>query len=296
MARYYADPATKPKLDPALYSLDPDESTFFQRLTGINDHQALKDHIIAVQAKAYDIYGYPCIRRFAFTKLKIARLPAYKKALQLLQERKDPILLDIGCCFGNDLRKAVLDGWPVQNAIAPTSNRLFKSTPETFPASFIQGDVFSSKLLDLDALIDEAATPPLNSLTSLTPLRHRISAIHASAFFHLFQEDRQLELARKLAALLLPKKGSIIFGAHGSLPVKGFRTERIANSSGVSMFCHSPDSWKELWTTQIFGPDQDVKVDVQAGLVEVQRPDLLGAPVATEDVKFWLMYWSVQVL
>lgn len=55
MARYYANPATKPHLDVSLYSLDSDETAFFQQLTGIGDEQALRDHIIAVQAKAYNV-------------------------------------------------------------------------------------------------------------------------------------------------------------------------------------------------------------------------------------------------
>ena len=59
MSRYYADPATKPKLDPSLYSLDSDEAAFFKQLTGISDEQALKEHILAVQSKAYEVSPFP---------------------------------------------------------------------------------------------------------------------------------------------------------------------------------------------------------------------------------------------
>lgn len=31
-------------------------------------------------------------------RLKIARVPGYKDALKLLEQRESPILLDIGCC------------------------------------------------------------------------------------------------------------------------------------------------------------------------------------------------------
>ncbi|KDR76356.1 hypothetical protein GALMADRAFT_247763 [Galerina marginata CBS 339.88] len=292
----YADPALKPKLDPSFYSLRPDERIFFQKLTGIQDEEALKEHIIAVQAKAYAIYGYPCIRRFSFIKLKIARQPAYKYALKLLQDHKDPILLDIGCCFGNDTRKAVVDGWPVQNVIASDlqqgfwdyGHELFKSTPESFPAAFIAGDVFDPAMLTISPTSDldtSTPLPSLNTLTSLTPLARRVSAIHASAFFHLFSETRQLELALRLAALLLPEKGSLIFGQHISRPERGLL--------GGRMFCHSPDSWRELWTKGIFGPNLGVTVEVDAALIEVDT----GRETTESWLdKFHLMRWAVRVI
>ncbi|KAF9481164.1 hypothetical protein BDN70DRAFT_855524 [Pholiota conissans] len=322
--RYYADPKLRPKLDPTLFALQENELDFFRTLTGIQDDDKLKEHILAAQAKAYDVYGYPCIRSFGFTKLKIARIdPGYKNALRLLKERKNPILLDIACCFGNDARKAVLDGWPVENVIASdlqqgfwdAGHDLFNSTPETFPAAFVPGDVFDPAMLKpRGAFITEediasipTTTPPLKELTSLTPLQGKISAIHASSFFHLFQEDKQLELAHLLASLLSPEKGSVIFGQHGARPIKGYRTEAIhvqplKDEDGntippVQMFCHSPESWKELWTEQIFaGPDgkgsERIKVDTQ--LVEVFRKDLHSAFLNyTEDMKFYLMSWCI---
>jgi len=54
-ASRYADPAVRPKLDPKYYHLKPDELTFFQHLTGIRDEQELRQHILDVQAKAYEV-------------------------------------------------------------------------------------------------------------------------------------------------------------------------------------------------------------------------------------------------
>ena len=112
--------------------------------------------------------------------------------------------------------------------------------------------------------------PPLTSLTSLNPLHGRLSVIHASAFFHLFTEEKQLELAKLVAPLLSPEPGSFIFGAHGGLAVKGNR-ERV-NSHGIHMFCHSPESWKELWEKQVF-PEGQVKVDAFLLDRKIWRPE-----------------------
>ncbi|CCM02021.1 uncharacterized protein FIBRA_04097 [Fibroporia radiculosa] len=55
------------KLDESLYLLKEDEAAFFKSQTGIQDDEALKQHIISVQTEAYKVYPYPCIRMFAFT-------------------------------------------------------------------------------------------------------------------------------------------------------------------------------------------------------------------------------------
>ncbi|RDB23458.1 Methyltransferase ausD [Hypsizygus marmoreus] len=292
----YADPLKNPPLTEEFYSLAEDEYQFFKSQTGIEEPEELKAHIIAVQKKAYEIYGYPCIRSFSFIKLKIARMPAYPSALKLSREREDAILLDIGCCFGNDARKAVVDGWPVRNVIASDlrkgfwdfGHELFKSTPETFPAAFVEGDAFDPAMIAPRAPFYEAPTTPrpdLAHLTSLTPLQGHVSAIHASSFFHLFGEERQLELARRVATLLSPLPGSVIFGAHGGLPQKGLRAEN-RGSDLVSMFCHSPESWGELWDGQIFDKGT---VKVEAFLRKIMRPDISGV----DAPDFFLIVWSM---
>ncbi|KAL0954792.1 hypothetical protein HGRIS_003740 [Hohenbuehelia grisea] len=267
-----------PELDSTLYSLEEDEATFFKTQTGIQDDEELKKHILAVQATAYAIYGYPCIRRFAFLRLKISRLPAYKDVLRLGKERKGAILLDLGCCFGNDIRKAVVDGFPIEGAIASdlqqgfwdAGHELFRSTPVTCPIKFIAGDAFDPTHIQPQGPIYEvpgtAAPDDLKSLTSLTPLLGHISAIHTSSFFHLFNEEKQFELAKIVAGLLSTKPGSIIFGAHGGLPEKGLRVRTIPGRAH-RMFCHSPETWCELWDGQVF---RKGTVKVEAKLVHVE--------------------------
>ncbi|KAF7424351.1 hypothetical protein PC9H_009658 [Pleurotus ostreatus] len=269
----------KPPLDPSFYKLADDEAAFFKAMTGIQDAEDLKRHILSVQAKAYDIFGYPCIRRCAFLNLKISRLPAYKQVLKLGQERRGAILLDMGCCFGNDVRKAVADGWPMQNALASdlrqgfwdAGHELFKTTPEAFPLKFVPGDLFDpAHLAPREPFYEPPSTavPDIQSLTSLTPLQGHISVIHVSAFFHLFGEDQQQQACKAIASLLSPEPGSTIFGSHIALPNKGFR-QRPDTSSETQMFCHDSNSWKELWG-QIF---EKGSVDVEAQVVEVNRDD-----------------------
>lgn len=165
---------------------------------------------------------------------------------------------------------------------------LFKSTPESFPIKFIPGDIFDPTFFSPDGA--RASAPDLASLTNLTPLTGHVSAISGSSFFHLFSEDRQRELAQLFNALLSPEPGSIMFGQHVGSPNKGLRVDamqRGQKEQDVRMFCHSPESWKEMWE----GVCGQGKVDVQTILMEVERRDC----VMLKDVaKFYLLVWSVK--
>ncbi|PIL22771.1 hypothetical protein GSI_15465 [Ganoderma sinense ZZ0214-1] len=257
-----------------LYDMDEQGITFIKGQTDIQDEQELKKHILAVRAEGYSIHPYPCLQRFTFLQLRLTRLPAYGQLLALGKERKDPIFLDIGCCFGYDMRKAIDDGFPRETAIAADlhpefwelGHKLFKSTPETFPVPFIPGDAFDPAFLRPTAPFTVSnpprhPRPDLATLTSLNPLRGHVSAIHASSFFHLFDEERQAQLARSLACLLSPEPGSMLLGAHRGLVEAGVRKEvRRGNASTIQLFGHSPESWKELWDGQVFEKGT-VKVD-----------------------------------
>ncbi|EKM48973.1 uncharacterized protein PHACADRAFT_107842, partial [Phanerochaete carnosa HHB-10118-sp] len=216
------------------------------------------------------------------------------------------LFLDVGCGVGHDTRKVVLDGFPANQIIASDlhpefwgiGHKVFKSTPESFPVKFIASDAFDDTFLTYSGIIatlKSLDTPAagseqpvdLSALTSLTPLRGRVSVIYASSFFHLFDGERQSELASRLASLLVPAPGSFIFGSHIGRPEKGLRLESARpNTEGLPMFCHNPESWKTLWKG-VFG---ESKIETRAVLKEVQRRDM------PEGVKVHIMAWSVRRL
>ncbi|PFH52914.1 hypothetical protein AMATHDRAFT_1652 [Amanita thiersii Skay4041] len=280
-------------LDERLFSLDNEAAEFFKSQTGIIDDEELKKHILDVQAKAYRVYPYPCIRILSFLKLRVSRTLAYKSVLNLGQERNRPIFLDIGCCFGSDIRKVVADGWPIQDVVASDlraefwkyGHDLFRSTPDTFPAAFVPGDAFDPGILaPRDLFFEQPRSPPpdLKSLKSLNPLQGHVSAIHASSFFHLFSEEKQLELTRNVATLLSPTPGSIIFGSQVGEPMKRIRTV-VTSGDAHSMLCHSPESWAELWNGQVFPKGT---VHVETSLQETGPNPVFK----TEEAVYYLHY------
>jgi hypothetical protein len=169
-------------------------------------------------------------------------------------------------------------------------HKLFRTTPESYPAKFLAGDAFDDAHLCPTAPVPSSPPPSVAQVKTLTELRGHVSVIHASSFFHLFDEEKQFELAERVASLLDPRPGSIIFGSHGGMPVKGQR-EGILRKA----FSHSPESWTELWEEQIFKKGQ---VKVTTRLVEVdmaaERLDRVF-PLAAGMKTYWLL-WSVERL
>jgi hypothetical protein len=174
-------------------------------------------------------------------------------------------------------------------------HQLFKSTPETFPATFIPGDVFDPAFISQRgpflsmADVKGTVTPPLNTLSSLIPLQGKISAIYMSSFFHMFPEDRQLQLAKFVSSLLSPEKGSIIFGQHLGMPVNGLKDDTSLNK--VKGFCHSPESWMEMWAEDVFGgkdKDGNDTVKVETELISAAK---IGLNYSEDDALF--LRWSV---
>ncbi|PPQ78837.1 hypothetical protein CVT26_011848 [Gymnopilus dilepis] len=221
-------------------------------------------------------------------RLKVTELPGYDHLLHMVRERPDSLLLDIGCGFGHDTRKIVLDGFPARNIIASDISRefwdlgheLFRSTPETFPVTFIQGDVFDTSFLaQQEPVYTGTDLKPLDisTLQSLSPLHGRLKAIAALALFHLFDEDQQIQLAHRLGALLSPEPGSMIFGWQVGSAVKKMETRLWAH-----MFCQSPDSWRNIWDGQVF----------KKGTVKVEIV-LKHVPEAPPDMDLDGIFWSV---
>jgi len=173
---------------------------------------------------------------------------------------------------------------------ADLGHKFFKTTPETYPITFVQGDIFDPKHLEVvppftatNAPIGPA--PDLRGLTSLNPLRGRVSAIHVSSLFHLFSEEKQLHLARALAGLLSPEPGSMIFGLHIGLEEKGIMPPKEATQP---LFCHSPESWAQVWDGLVF---EKSVVNVQTKLVRVEGRNFEGDEISVQSIP--LLVWSV---
>ncbi|KJA15437.1 hypothetical protein HYPSUDRAFT_48362 [Hypholoma sublateritium FD-334 SS-4] len=278
--------------DEQFYDLGPKEVEYLKEQTGIDDDDSLKAHILQVQQKAYNEYPYPCILYFTFMKFTISDMPVYSSILELCRTRQNAIFLEFGCCLGSDIRRVVADGWPAHQVIGSDmrqafwdfGHELYRSTPETFTATCLVGDVLDPAFLPAGQILSKAPDTPcpnFQSLTSCFPLAGRVAVIYVARFFHLFDEKKQLELAFKLAALLAPEPGSTIFGTHIGIPE---RPPGNILEPASTFFCHSPESWRELWEKVFVG--HAVKIDATVSPV----PDNFRKAGGSQE---YVLKWSV---
>lgn len=296
---------------PDLYDSQVDSETreFMKLMTGIQDENELRAHILDVQAKAFTVARYPCITSLQFLRRKMSDHAAYGQVLKLGRERGGALLLEMGACFGIEIRKVVADGFPVKQIIASDLNTEFwefghvlcRSTPESFPVTFLAGDALDPEFLS-PILYEVETRPPLDLARNrtLNALKGKCSVISARSFFHVFDEVQQYQLAHALGSLLSPEKGSVIFGSHAGNTEKGLVAhKKIAGKE--STFFHSPSSWEELWCeTSLADPRGGM---ARWGEDTLERPVFLFGEVRVEtSLKFassgsgmqgYYMDWSV---
>jgi hypothetical protein len=82
------------------------------------------------------------------------------------------------------------------------------------------------------------------ALTTLAPLHRRISAIFAERLFHLLPFAHQADLAARLAPLLVPKKGEMVFGQQRD--GKTFEATQDDDDESLDVFLHSEESWRDV--------------------------------------------------
>jgi hypothetical protein len=95
----------------------------------------------------------------------------------------------------------------------------------TLQATFTAADVFNPEdLKDLDGTVD---------------------IIHTAAFFHLFNWEEQVQVAKRLIKLLKPEPGVLVIGRHQGTEVAGPTEPKI--SMDRPRYEHNEDSFARLW-------------------------------------------------
>jgi len=183
------------------------------------------------------VHPYPCIRRFRFATLRMAAHSYYHTVLEIRKASEEPLrFLDVGCCFGTDIRQLALDGYPAEDItgielraeFVQLGHELFCDTPTTFRSTIILGDI-----LDSSQLSPTHSDPP----TPLDHLKSQLSYIYIGSVLHLFDEKTIDLMISRLA--LLVRKGGMVFGRNGGSAQPGTRPSRV---TGQNRFLHSPES------------------------------------------------------
>ena len=213
--------------------------------------------------KAWAIHPYPCIGQFRFLDLSISAQPAYPRLLSLLKSAPETTFLDLGCCFGQDIRKLVYDGVKAQQLFGAELRadffdlgyELFKDR-KTLGTTFLVADVF-----------DDSETSSLNVLEGKTDI------VYAASFLHLFNWDEQIAVCKRIVKILRPQKGSVVFGRQVGTTKPGL----YEGNTGVSSqkWRHDEGTFKEMW--EQVGQETGTEWTVDVTLQEPQKGEMAGS-------------------
>ncbi|KAI9701456.1 MAG: hypothetical protein M1836_001511 [Candelina mexicana] len=193
----------------------------------------VRAHIHRVRDQAWDVWPYPCIGMFFFLDLGLSLLPPYAQVLNRLRTNNEK-LLDLGCCFGQDVRKLVFDGAPAENVYG---TELLGGYIDEGYALFCDKDKLKSKFIVAD--IFDAKNDELNALNG------KMDILYAGSFFHLWNWEDQVKVACRLVELMPARPGSLVLGRQAGSLKPGEIPHRI-NKTGT-MFQHDPQTFAKMW-------------------------------------------------
>jgi len=159
--------------------------------------------------------------------------------------------LDLGCCFGQDIRRLVHDGAPSENFYGSDLRLDFMELGYNL---FRDRDSLKSKFIASDVFDPEAEIEQLDG---------RVDILHAASFFHLFDLEQQKQIARRVVKLLRPRKNSLLLGRHVGNVKGGEHPHRSAPSK--TMYRHDPETWRKMWKEIGEETGTDLEVEVVMG-------------------------------
>lgn len=181
--------------------------------------------------RAWAVRPYPCIGNYFFLDLSIIEHPQYQQILHKLKHEKAQ-LIDIGCCFGQDLRKLHFDGAP--SAQLAGCDLLGEFVDFGYDL-FQDRDKFAGKLCAVDFFSKD-----LGDLLQYGSY----DLVFAADFFHCFDWDDQVTAMSRAVKLLKPRAGSMLFGRQVGMQTAQDFGHPAAKSG--KMFRHNEESFAKL--------------------------------------------------
>ncbi|KAF1958826.1 hypothetical protein CC80DRAFT_20847 [Byssothecium circinans] len=234
--------------------ISPDARRLLEKYSRIPADQVI-NHVVSVRDEAWKTFPYPCLGQFRFLDLSLKHYDQYEEILERLGRGQR--LLDMGCCFGQELRQLAADGIPSENLYGcdliaeyiELGYKLFQDR-NRIGAHFLSANIFDNE-------------------SALSKFTQEIDIVYCGSFFHLFGYEDQVTASKVVAALLRPQKGSMLLGRQ----VGATRAVEVDNPVDPKRktFCHDADSFKSMWAD--IGSQLGVKFTVHITLTSGSTPD-----------------------
>ena len=164
--------------------------------------------------------------------------------------------MDLGTCLGQDLRKLVVDGVPLQILYGSDifaeyegiGHELFRDV-NTFQNRFITADLF-------DEAVDSA----------LVETQGTWDVINIIMFLHMYSWDDQVRACKRILQLLSRKPGSMVIGAQTGSIEPGEQVVKppfVAEGEHKTIYRHSTDTFTRMWKIVARDEGVELKVDVE---------------------------------
>ncbi|KAI1767764.1 hypothetical protein GGR53DRAFT_480559 [Hypoxylon sp. FL1150] len=265
------------------------------------------EHVLKLRNEAYTAFPYPCIGMFRFIEFDLSAHFAYQEhVLRPLKQpvvsngTVEPLFLDLGTCFGQDLRKLVYDGAIV--------DRLWASDIEP---RFIE---LGFKLFnDAQKLPSDHFLCPGNLLSDspddkLRLLDDKVTILHMTAVFHLFSLTDQKIIADRCLRLLRKDTGGqvLLLGSQVGSTAPGPYERQSASQDYTHKYRHNEQTWKELWeevcerenwkdkvkSVEVKSKllDRTQKKDPESGKITVFTPASPGSTLVWQMFAVWITF------
>jgi len=241
------------------------ELTFLSKYTGNSDLKALKEHVQKLKQDLVDkkIHVYKCIKSNRFLYSRMAKHNNYPKVTDAINSHYksgSPFkVADVGCCFGTDTRKLILDGCHLNDVYAIDVHDEYWN---------IGYDLYCDKdKLKVNVLFTDCARQDL--LVDHPDLKNKFNVIYTGAVLHVFAEDEVVLFLQNIYDMMVP--GGIYFGSCGVADTPGITTVSTPVKKDKMRYIHSSESLKELLEKIGF---QEVDIQVSLGSEE-KNTDLI---------------------
>ncbi|GAB7347547.1 hypothetical protein MBLNU459_g4438t1 [Dothideomycetes sp. NU459] len=262
---------------PPLESITPEARKVFEEYSKIPSDRVIP-HIMEIRERAWQVLPFPCIGKFHFLDMSISHHPLYTTIIERVKHGDR--LLDLGCCFGQDVRKLVVDDAPAENLIGSDLRASFIELgydlfldKDTLKAKFIASDVFDpeSELLKTE--------------------RGSVSIVHAASMIHLFDLPTQKQVVKTIIDLLKPESGSLVVGRQVGSLVSGDKPSSLDPSK--TMFWHDEATFAKMWH-DVGKEVGGVKFEVAIGMKQNDEWTKTTNNPQEKDPNFRIMTFSVK--
>jgi len=259
-----------------------------------DDHywrNVIANKVIEIGKKGLAVKHYRCIREGRFAESRMAQHPRYLKDISGNNQLSNLKIIDIGCCFGSDIRRLLVDGADLNNLTGLDQFQdYWNQGLELFDDLEHKTELSKAKTFISASILRDDFYDNLQAHLGYDP-KESYDIVYMGSVLHLLQES-EVHTAIRVASGLLRKGGVYFGGTVGSIPAGIARREGELSPSekedqNVLRYLNSPETLTETMKSNGF---QDITVQFTE-----RMPVASSSPAENRRVGKWgFMYFFGQ--